>query len=132
MKKTSSRSDNGFTLLEVMVSLLVATLVVGGVMGAISLSMQYSKRVKEKSESWPILEAAAQEILVHPEKAEKGSISLDDFPDTPEVSIRIAEVARADDMSVGSRYGKLYRVRLEHAKHILEFSIIIPESGLFG
>ena len=130
MRRRLTCSESGFTLLEVMVSLIIATLIVGGVMGSISVSMQHSKRVKEKSEGWPVLEAAAQEILVHPEKAEKRSLSLDDFPETPEVSIQLTEVNRSDGMALGNQYGKLYRVRLQHEKNVLEFSMIIPESGL--
>lgn len=130
MKTIRFRSENGFTLLEVMVSLVVATLVVGGVMGVISASMQYSKRVQDKMQDWPVLEAAAQEILTNPEKAEDGSLTLDDLPDSPQVTIQITEVTDSDDKETGNQFGKLYRVRLQYEKQVLEFSLIIPESSL--
>jgi len=62
------RRARGFTLLEMLVSLIVGTLIVGGVMGLISSSMQYKFRLKDKSLAQPILETAAQAILADPKR----------------------------------------------------------------
>jgi Tfp pilus assembly protein PilV len=130
MRGIRLHSENGFTLLEVMVGLILATLMVGGVMGAISAALQYSHRVKEKGRGWSVLEAAAQEILTHPEKAEKDSLTLEDLPDDPRVDIQLTEVERPDGLNVGNRFGQLYQVQLRYEGSLLEFSVIVPESEL--
>lgn len=121
------RSINGFTLLEVMVALVLGILIVGGVMGLISISLQYSQRVKEKSHVQPVLEAAAQQILAHPELAGEGSLALEDLPDSPTVDIELAEVELPDG-SLGRQSGGLYHVELSYKGSHLEFSLLIPQS----
>ena len=130
MKTAISRTTGGFTLLEVMVALIIGTVIVGGVMGVISVSLQYSKRVKEKSLYQPVLEAAAQEILANPELAKEGAINVAGIPNAPPVSVSIAEVTGSSGDEVRIRTGQLYRVLLSCAGQVLEFSVIIPQSQL--
>ena len=130
MKTAISRTAGGFTLLEVMVALIIGTVIVGGVMGVISVSLQYSKRVKEKSLYQPVLEAAAQEILANPELAKEGAINVAGIPNAPPVSVSIAEVTGSSGDEVRIRTGQLYRVMLSCAGQVLEFSVIIPQSQL--
>ena len=130
MKTAISRTAGGFTLLEVMVALIIGTVIVGGVMGVISVSLQYSKRVKEKSLYQPVLEAAAQEILANPELAKEGAINVAGIPNAPPVSVSIAEVTGSSGDEVRIRTGQLYRVLLSCAGQVLEFSVIIPQSQL--
>ena len=66
----------GFTLLEVLVSLILGSMIVGGLMGLISLSLHYQHRLKIKSQIQPLLESAAEEILADPQKAAAGSMSM--------------------------------------------------------
>ena len=130
MKTAISRTTGGFTLLEVMVALIIGTVIVGGVMGVISVSLQYSKRVKEKSLYQPVLEAAAQEILANPELAKEGTINVAGIPNAPPVGVSIAEVTGSSGDEVRIRTGQLYRVLLSCAGQVLEFSVIIPQSQL--
>ena len=116
--------------MEVMVALIIGTVIVGGVMGVISVSLQYSKRVKEKSLYQPVLEAAAQEILANPELAKEGAINVAGIPNAPPVSVSIAEVTGSSGDEVRIRTGQLYRVMLSCAGQVLEFSVIIPQSQL--
>ncbi len=124
-------SEHGFTLLEVMVALIVGTLVVGGVMGLISSSLQYTQRLKEKSQIQPLLEAAAQEIIANPEKVLEGSLQMAAFPNSPPVQVFSREETGADG-GFGERQaaGPLYRVMLNCMGQALEFSVIIPQSTL--
>jgi hypothetical protein len=122
-------SSGGFTLVEVVICLLLATLIVGGVMGLISTSLQYSQRVREKAEDRPILEAAAQVILADPKKAESGSLILEGLPGAPKVDIGLVEVvvdAGNKDNETETQSGQLYRVELYYRASLLEFSVIIP------
>jgi type II secretory pathway pseudopilin PulG len=121
-------SSGGFTLVEVVICLLLATLIVGGVMGLISTSLQYSQRVREKAEDRPILEAAAQAILADPKKAESGSLILEGLPGAPRVDIGLVEAPDAGDKGAetATQSGRLYRVELYYRASLLEFSIIIP------
>ena len=121
---------NGFTLIEVMVGLIIGTLILGGVMGSISASLNFNQRVRQKSQVQPLLEAAAQEILAHPEKAQQGTITFKDFPGAPTVNITLIRAIGSDGSSVGGNYGELYRVQLYCQGHLLEFSLIVPKSEL--
>jgi hypothetical protein len=125
-------SSSGFTLVEIVICLLLATLIVGGVMGLISTSLQYSQRVREKAEDWPILEAAAQAILADPEKAESGFLILEGLPGAPRVDIGLVEApaSGAKDAETETQSGRLYRVELYYRASLLEFSVIIPNEGM--
>lgn len=122
-----SHTGNGFTLLEVMVSLLVGTLIVGGIMGVISASLQFNLRLSEKSSIQPVLEAAAQEILADPRKAESGELMLDALPGTPVVGIQTTPVDLGGGTRAGGRARALYRVQLLYRGEQLEFSLVIPQ-----
>lgn len=117
----------GFTLLEVMVSLIVGTIVAGGVMGLISVSLQYKQRLKEKSRIQPVLEAVAQAILADPRQAAEGNLNLSALKDAPPVDISVVRVAEGQQ-SGSNRMDQLYRVLLACKGQMLEFSVIIPQS----
>jgi prepilin-type N-terminal cleavage/methylation domain-containing protein len=117
----------GFTLLEVMVSLIVGTIVAGGVMGLISVSLQYKQRLKEKSRIQPVLEAVAQTILADPRQATEGNLNLSALKDAPPVEISVVRVAEGQQ-SGSNRMDQLYRVLLACKGQMLEFSVIIPRS----
>ena len=119
----------GFTLLEVMASLILGSLIVGGLMGLISLSLHYQHRLKEKSQIQPLLEAAAEEILADPQKAAAGSLSLGSGPNAPKVMIRLTQVELPELQGPVTRAGGLYRVLLECRGQLLEFSLYLPPSG---
>jgi prepilin-type N-terminal cleavage/methylation domain-containing protein len=120
--------ERGFTLLEVMLGLTLGVLVLGGVMGSISASMNFSQRIKERSQTQPVLEAAAQEILAHPEKADQGSMTVGTFPSSPVVSIGLSDVIGTDGKVLRIGSGELYRVVLSYRGSILELSLIVPRS----
>jgi hypothetical protein len=119
----------GFTLLEVMASLILGSLIVGGLMGLISLSLHYQHRLKEKSQIQPLLEAAAEEILADPQKAAAGSLSLGSGPNAPKVNLRVTKVELPEPQGFSTRSGGLYRVLLECRGQLLEFSLYLPPSG---
>jgi prepilin-type N-terminal cleavage/methylation domain-containing protein len=121
------RSAKGFTLLEVMVSLIVGTIVTGGVMGLISVSLQYKQRLKEKSRIQPVLEAVAQAILADPRQAAEGNLNLSALKDAPPVDISVVRVTEGQQ-SGSNRMDQLYRVLLACKGQMLEFSVIIPRS----
>jgi len=118
----------GFTLLEVMVSLVLGALILGGLMGLISVSLQYSQRLKEKSQIQPLLESAAQEILANPEKAIDGSLTIGSEPDAPRVNILFEKEELPERSGIPSRPGELYRVLLECRGQLLEFSLYVTPS----
>ena len=78
-----------------------------------------------------ILEAAAQDILVNPDKALSKSIVPAGLKGGPQVEVRAMEVSDPDIGVVESRLGTLYRVELLYRASRLEFSVIIPESTDF-
>jgi len=124
------KNDHGFTLIEVLVSLILGTLIVGGVMGVISVSLQFMQRLDKKSIVQPVLEAAAQEIILHPEKAKEGVLTLDELPDKPSVELGLVNVQGPDGYDISNRGGDLYRVRIGYERNSIEFSLIIPPSDL--
>jgi prepilin-type N-terminal cleavage/methylation domain-containing protein len=129
MKRSLERScyatEGGFTLLEVMVSLILGALVLGGLMGLISVSLQYSQRIKERSHVQPLLESLAQEILANPEKAVTGSLTLASEPGAPRVNVLYAREELPDLKGMVSHPAELYRVMLECRGQVLEFSLYV-------
>jgi prepilin-type N-terminal cleavage/methylation domain-containing protein len=120
----------GFTLLEVLVSLIIGALILGGLMGLISVSLQYSQRLKDKSQVQPFLETIAQEILANPQKAIAGSLRLGDSPDAPRVNIQFAKEELPQPKGMQTHKGELYRVLLECRGQVLEFShYVTPSDG---
>jgi len=99
-------------------------------MGVISVSLQYSKRVQDRSQYQPVLEAAAQMILAHPELAEQGAMNMKNLPSAPPVNVAISPVTGSDGEILRGRSGQLFRVQLSCAAQVLEFSVIIPQSQL--
>lgn len=115
----------GFTLLEMLVSLIIGTIVAGGVMGLISNSMQYKFRLKDKSQIQPILETAAEAILADPSRIREGSVSFGELAGSPVVRISAMPVEIGENLS-GNRGGQLYRVILDYRGGYLEFSVLVP------
>jgi prepilin-type N-terminal cleavage/methylation domain-containing protein len=131
IKSTLSGHSEGFTLLEIVVSLIVGALIMGGAMGAISLSLQYTQRVQKRLLECAVIEAAAQQILANPGGFDRGDLVLNSFPGAPRVGVQLAKVELETDGLGENRHGELYRVLLSFASQQLEFSIIVPpaESG---
>ncbi len=121
-------TKGGFTLLEVMVSLVLGALILGGLMGLISVSLQYSQRLKERSQIQPLLESAAQEILANPEKAVTGDLAIGSEPGAPRINILFEKEELPERKRVPSRPGELYRVVLECRGQMLEFSLYVTPS----
>lgn len=132
LNKLERSGTAGFTLVEVLVSLVVGTLIVGGVMGVLGASMQYRKRVEDKSLDWPILETAAQQILADPQPYLDSDVTLEDLPEHPVVTAEWTQVelqqqgpGEAQDLAQRS----LYRVRLGYRKSRLRLSFVYsPEA----
>lgn len=115
----------GFTLLEMLVSLIIGTIIAGGVMGLISVSLQHKYRIKEKSMIQPVLESAAQLILADPARAAEGSVVLNNLAGSPVVGVSLVPVPLDDNLPGGSA-GQLCRVMLNYRTGQLEFSMIVP------
>lgn len=110
-------------------SLTLGTLIAGAVMGVISVSLQYTKRVKDRTRVQPYLEAAAQEILSNPDIAHGSVITVGDSKDPVEVEVLIAPVLAPDGGEIGNNStGQLHRVLLRCRGRMLEFSVLIPQS----
>ncbi len=116
----------GFTLLEVMVSLILGMLIVGGVMGAISMALNHHQRIQKRLFESAVLEAAAQQLLAQPQDITLGSVTLDDFPGSPKVDIQAVLVDVGEQSTAGSRQNQLYRVLLGYARRQVELSILVP------
>ncbi|MHC1745393.1 MAG: PilW family protein [Syntrophobacteraceae bacterium] len=123
-----SRSG-GFTLLEVMVGLVIAVVVLGGAMGAISAALQLGARIKDRNAIQPVLEAAAQEILAFPEKLQQGTLTGGMIEGAPPVNIVAQEVVSANGDELPNRSGQLYRVLLQCRSQTLELSILVPNKS---
>jgi len=120
--------QRGFTLVEVLVSLIIVSIIVGNVMGLFSSSLRFSSRLQNKKDGWSILEAAAQQILVQPEVAQQETLVVEYMDDEPEVDIKLEQVTSTEAGDLLLKNSGLYRTRLSYAGNILEFSIIIPEN----
>lgn len=121
-------NEQGFTLLEILVSLAIGALVIGAVMGVISESLRYRMNLKEKASIQPVLESAAQVILADPAKAMQGFVRLTEIEGAPQVAVSMTPVALDDRLAGGGKFGRLYRVLLNYKSAMLEFSIIIPNN----
>lgn len=121
------RDRRGFTLLEMLVSLIVGTLIAGGVLGLISMSMQHKFRIREKSQIQPILESAAQMVLADPARVAEGDIRLGELPGSPVVKVSSVPVQISHEGPVG-KAGQLCHVILSYKSGLLEFSIIVPQT----
>lgn len=131
-KSGKIKSERGFTLIEMLVALMVGTVIVGGVMGLISVSLQYKTRLKDKRQIQPILETAAQAILADPGRIAEGKIAFGDKRGAPVVLVRSAKVDTGQKSS-GSG-GNLYRVMLDYRGEHLEFSVLVTgdDTGFGG
>ncbi|MHC1725719.1 MAG: type II secretion system protein J [Syntrophobacteraceae bacterium] len=118
----------GFTLIEMLVSLIIGTIMVGGVMGLISVSMRQKSQINEKNQIQPVLESAAQIILADPVRATEGIVQLRELAGAPTVAVSLARVEILDRRA-GEKSGQLTRVMLNYKTGRLEFSIIIPTKG---
>ncbi len=130
LARESGPGSRGFTLLEVMVGLVIAVVVLGGVMGGISSALRYGARIKERAAVQPILEAAAQEILAFPERLGQRTLVLETLEGGPQVSVLAQEVLAANGDELPNRSGRLYRVLLRSGAQTLEFSVFAPKSEL--
>lgn len=132
MSKLRRSRVAGFTLVEVLVSLVVGTLIVGGVMGMLGSSMKYRQRVADKIVEWPVLEAAAQQILADPESYLDSDVTLEQMPGKPVVSAQWTQVELLDQGPEGSQIvteRSLVRVRLSYRKSRLRLSFVYsPEA----
>jgi prepilin-type N-terminal cleavage/methylation domain-containing protein len=122
--------SGGFTLLEVMVGLVIAVVVLGGAMGGISAALQFGTRIKQRNAVQPVLEAAAQQILIAPEKLREGALVLETIPGVPPVEVVAREVVAANGDELPNRSAQLYRVLLQCRSQTLEFSVLLPKSEL--
>jgi prepilin-type N-terminal cleavage/methylation domain-containing protein len=124
-KKDSQFRPRGFTLLEVLVSLAIAALLMGSVMGLISEALRYRAALKHKMNVQPILESAAEIILANPQKATQGVVRLTELEGTPAVDVSLTQVPLPN--AVGkTQAGTLCRVILSYKSGTLEFSLILP------
>lgn len=117
--------QRGFTLVEMLVSLIIGTIMVGGVMGLISVSMRHKTQLSDKSQIQPILESAAQIILADPVRATEGIVQLKELAGAPSVAVAVAPV-ELQERRAGEPAGQLSRVMLSYRTGRLEFSVIIP------
>lgn len=118
--------QGGFTLLEVMVALVVAVLILGGVMGLYSSSLKFQYRINKKSQVMPLLESVAQQILMDPTAALKGSVDVGDGQ--APVRIAVAKAIEDDGQGLGKTHAHLHRVQLLCEGQMLELSVLIPET----
>jgi hypothetical protein len=109
-----------------MVSLIVGALVVGGVMGAVSTSLHYSRRLEQKMRDCDILSALAERLLSRPEALHNGVVALEELPGVPAADVAVRRVEVEPGEPGGKTHGELYRVRLRYATQELEFSMIVP------
>ena len=121
-------SKKGFTLLEVMVSLAIAALLIGGVTGLISEALRYRVALKEKAAAQPVLESAAEVILADPRKATLGVVHLTELEGAPAVGVSLTPIPLYNPTGQASK-GALYRVVLSYNSSDLEFSVIVPPAG---
>ncbi|MCL5406789.1 MAG: type II secretion system GspH family protein [Deltaproteobacteria bacterium] len=118
-------TSKGFTLLEVLVSLAIAALLIGSVMGLISEALRYRTSLKEKTSVQPILESAAEIILADPEKAMQGVVRLTELQGDPAVAVSLTPEPLYNPTGKNQK-GTLCRVMLNYKASNLEFSIIVP------
>lgn len=122
------KKEQGFTLIEVLVAMLIASIVIGGVMGLFSQSLRFAARLDDKNKGWGILEAAAAQILTDPESALQESFVPDYIEDeNAEVSVLIREVTEVESGELKLSGNGLFRIALTHQDNSLEFSMLIPD-----
>jgi prepilin-type N-terminal cleavage/methylation domain-containing protein len=123
------RASPGFTLMEVLVALIIASLVVGAVMSLTSGELTFASRVKRKVSAMRVLDAAGQFLLTHPnflrEKPE--TMTLSDLPGQPVVKVEMAAVEQTESGDLKLAGGALlYRVGLSHGGASSWLSLIVP------
>jgi hypothetical protein len=113
--------------------MIIASIVIGGVMGLFSQSLRFSARMEEKQRGWSILEAAADQILTNPQSVMQDSI-LPDYMDVEdaEVDIDIKEVIEVETGELRLKESGLFRVTLTHEDNRLSFSMLIPDESWDG
>ena len=119
-------SRRGFTLIEVLVALVVAVVIAGGVMGVIASAHRFTFHVNEKSADQPILEAAAQELLAHPDRADEGSLEVGSGKTVAVVTVSTVRVQDSQGKMLGNKTSELCRVRLAYHGQVLDFSLLVP------
>ena len=118
----------GFTLLEMLVSLAIGALIIGAVMGLISESLRYKINLKEKAQSQPVLESAAQIILADPVKATQGLCA---WASSKEPLRWVFSCFRSSLSKHGAEVIRpVVSGDANYKSANLEFSIIIPNSDL--
>ncbi len=117
--------QQGFTFFEVMISLIIGTVIIGGVMGVLSTSLQYTARWQEKTVVQPVLEAVAQEILANPELAKTGTVVAKGFSEEIPVELIVTEI-EGEDVFATPQLKNLRRVQVRYRGEMLEFSVLVP------
>ncbi|MCX7823324.1 MAG: hypothetical protein N2260_07785 [Syntrophobacterales bacterium] len=121
MKKFPAKGFTGFTLVEVLVALFIATILVGSSMALIGVSAKNYSHVEKLRNALPTLDAAAQEIIRNPSKALTSPLVLKDLPDSPSV---LVESRLVEDPKIKV---KLYRVILRYGGETLVTSVIVSD-----
>ena len=123
------RVSPGFTLMEVLVALIIASLVVGAVMSLTSGELTFASRVKRKVSAMRVLDAAGQYLLTHPGflRENPESMAMDDLPGQPVVRIEMAavEATESGDLKLPGE-ARLYRIGLSHGGASSWLSLIVP------
>lgn len=123
------RASPGFTLMEVLVALIIASLVVGAVMSLTSGELTFASRVKRKVSAMRVLDAAGQYLFTHPAflRERPEAMTLSDLPGAPVVRIEMTAVEQTESGDLKLAGGAhLYRVGLSHGGASSWLSLIVP------
>lgn len=121
----SERSGiSGFSLLEVLVAMLVASIVIGGVMGSLSSSMALKRRGSEKMERWSRMETALMDMLANPQRV----MAVGERHWAEETGIKVEKrlVSETEAGELSPKNSHLVRVRMYLEGEMAELSIMVP------
>ncbi len=115
------QAQEGFSLLEALVSLIIASLVVGGVSAVYSAHADSKKRLQIKEQEFAVLESAMQGLISGTIPLKQGNLNVEALRGAPMVSVAYTTVRSSDKLA-------LAKVTLRYGGSALQTSLLIPDT----
>lgn len=116
----------GFTLIETVIALAIATIVIGATYEVISGSLRLERRLADRRGGLPVLEAAAHAILTRPDLLRSSQLVLEELPGSPAVTLHVMERLDERGRPLGNDQIRLAQALLEYQGSWLEIAVLVP------
>jgi len=121
------RGQRGFTFVEAVVALLLATLFLGGVLQFHANALRTMRDMQDKEAKLQVLDAAMQILLADPSLLEKDTLTLHFLPESPEVRMELEDIEDLAEASPPPGAPVLRRLRVTYEGVFLESCILGSE-----